>query len=237
VKVEGGARAKHRVDKTTMGYMGEVMQLDPPPSSPGLTAEQFRHQETGLGLSSVPDGTLYVAHQSVSLAQDLAVTLKVSQNLHAELFLRRLSRPEDAGLAPGAHVERQWLVNTAGLDPDDIVLYDGSGMSSHNLVTPRTTAALLAYDAKQPWFPTYKAALPLGGVDGTISSRFAEEPLKGHVSAKTGTLGESRALSGFLDCASGKTVIFSIMVDTHTPMNASDRVVMDKVVAAIAAAN
>jgi len=240
VKVEGVARAKHRLDKTTMGYMGEVNAPAKAGEIPYEKDEAFnRMGHMGKENASESSQGLYVTHKSVALADDLAVTLKVSQNLHAELFLRRLSplANDGMGLAPGAHVERNWLVNTAGLDPDDIVLYDGSGMSSHNLVTPRTTAALLAYDAKQPWFPTYKAALPLGGVDGTISSRFAEEPLKGHVSAKTGTLGESRALSGFLDCASGKTVIFSIMVDTHTPMNASDRVVMDKVVAAIAAAN
>jgi len=231
VKVEGVARAKHRVDKTTQGYMTEV---NVPGKDTDIPAEiTFAH---ALSAPLMP-GMLDITHKSVTLADDLAVTLKVSQNLHAELFLRRLSPAGDMGLAPGAHVERQWLVNTAGLDPDDIVIYDGSGMSSHDMVTPRTTAALLAYDAKQPWFPVYKAALPLGGVDGTISSRFPEDALKGHVYAKTGTLGESRALSGFLDCASGKTVIFSIMVDTHTPMNTSDRVVMDKVVAAIAAGN
>jgi D-alanyl-D-alanine carboxypeptidase/D-alanyl-D-alanine-endopeptidase (penicillin-binding protein 4) len=61
--------------------------------------------------------------------------------------------------------------------------------------------------------------------------------LKGHVFAKTGTLGESRALAGYLDAASGRTLIFSILVDNHTPGSNADRVVMDKIVAAIAAGN
>ena len=67
--------------------------------------------------------------------------------------------------------------------------------------------------------------------------RFAKPPLAGHVFAKTGTLGEARALSGYLDCASGKTVIFSIMVGNHLPQTHQVREVMDKIVAAIAAAN
>ena len=77
----------------------------------------------------------------------------------------------------------------------------------------------------------------MGGEDGSLAERFAKAPLKDHVFAKTGTLGEARALSGFLECASGRTVIFSIMVGNHLPGSNADREVMDKIVAAIAAAN
>jgi len=185
-----------------------------------------------------------VTVKSPALAEDIAVTLKESQNLHAELLLRRLGwswggKPGQAGdtigtSAQGARVERQWLIN-AGLDGNDFVFYDGSGLSSHDLVTPRATAQLLAFAATQPWFAQWKPALPLGGIDGTLEHRFTDPPLKGHVFAKTGTLGESRALAGYLDCASGRQVIFSIMADTHSPLGPADRAVMDKIVAAIAA--
>jgi D-alanyl-D-alanine carboxypeptidase/D-alanyl-D-alanine-endopeptidase (penicillin-binding protein 4) len=56
------------------------------------------------------------------------------------------------------------------------------------------------------------------------------------VFAKTGTLGEARALSGYLECASGRTVVFSIMVTDHAPGTSADKAVMDKIVAAVAAA-
>ena len=113
----------------------------------------------------------------------------------------------------------------------------------HDLVTPRAIAKLLSYaahdpktGAPQPWFADWKASLPIGGVDGTLSDRFTKPPLKGHVFAKTGTHSEGRALSGYLDTASGRTVIFSILVGNHLPGDNSDRDVMDKIVAAIAAA-
>jgi D-alanyl-D-alanine carboxypeptidase/D-alanyl-D-alanine-endopeptidase (penicillin-binding protein 4) len=165
---------------------------------------------------------------------DIRYTLKQSQNLHAEFLLLGLA--ETIGKAgttvQGARVERQWLLN-AGMDGDDFMFYDGSGLSTKDLVTPRATAQLLVYASQQPWFAQWKAALPVGGVDGTLSGRFKEAPLKGHVFAKTGTLGESRGLSGYLECASGRTVVFSIFVDTHSPVGSADRAVMDKVVAAI----
>ena len=88
----------------------------------------------------------------------------------------------------------------------------------------------------QPLSPgcrVWKEAFPIGGEYGTLESRFANPPLKDHLFAKTGTLGEARALSGYLDAASGRTVIFSIMVGNHLPGDSSDRDAMDKIVAAI----
>jgi serine-type D-Ala-D-Ala carboxypeptidase/endopeptidase (penicillin-binding protein 4) len=166
------------------------------------------------------------------------VTNKTSENLHAELLLRQLglARGRDGTIAQGARVLRQFLVS-AGIDKDDFVFLDGSGLSGHDLVTPRATARLLQYASGQTWFADWKSSLPVGGVDGSLEGRFAKAPLKGKVFAKTGTLGEARALSGYVECASGRTVIFSIMVGNHLPQVHADRDVMDKIVAAIAAAN
>ena len=137
---------------------------------------------------------------SAPLAEDVTLTLKVSQNLHAEMLLHRLG---GGGRACASRIRRQrergcvrgFLLH-AGLDPADFVFYDGSGLSGHDLVTPRATAQLLAYATKQPWFAQWKAALPVGGEDGTLSSRFPDAPLKDHLFAKTGTLGESRGAFG-----------------------------------------
>jgi len=192
-------------------------------------------------------------HTSPQVLDDVVLTNKISQNLHAELLLHHLGKTYgeayaggdggvDGSTAEGVRVVRQFLVN-AGIDKDDFVFYDGSGLSGYDLVTPRAVAKLLSYaahdpktGAPQPWFAAWKASLPIGGVDGTLADRFTTAPLKGHVFAKTGTHSEGRALSGYLDCASGQTVIFSILVDHHLPGDNADRDAMDKIVAAIAAA-
>ena len=227
IQVMGKARARHRVSTDTANFVDEAQQ----PLSLGTTGKVE-------GSGCVNFCTTLAAHVSPSLIDNIVVTNKVSQNLHAELLLRLLGKAfgDDGSAAQGARVVRQFLIN-AGIDPDDFVFFDGSGLSGHDLVTPRATVRLLQYAAGQPWFADWKASLPVGGEDGTLAWRFAKAPLKGHVFAKTGTLGEARALSGYLECASGKTVIFSIMVDNHAPRSHQDEVVMDRIVAAIAATN
>lgn len=189
---------------------------------------------------SAPGPThLLAEHTSAPLAEDIVFTLKTSANLHAEVLLHHLGllgACPGASTLEGARVLHSWLVHI-GLDVHDFMLYDGSGLSTKDLVTPRAEAQLLAYAATQPWFPQWKPALPVGGVDGTLASRFTEPPLKGHVYAKTGTLGETRALAGYVQCATGRELIVSIMVDNHEPGNSADRITMDQIVAAIAAAN
>ena len=241
IEVTDGARAFHRPLTDTEGFFRE--------SHEPLTLTDHVDPDTECG-ASCPQK---LSHTSPTLAEDVKLTLKLSQNLHAELMLQRLGakfgEPDDIQMqsfgeppvssksttAQGTRVVRQFLLN-AGLDGDDFIFFDGSGMSSHDLVAPRATVKLLAYATTQPWFAAWKIGLPIGGEDGTLRSRFPVAPLKDHVFAKTGTLGESRALSGYVDCASGKQVIFSIMVDDHSPGTAADRITMDKIVAAIAAA-
>jgi D-alanyl-D-alanine carboxypeptidase/D-alanyl-D-alanine-endopeptidase (penicillin-binding protein 4) len=235
ITVQGTVRAQHHINGDLMPVLKESEQLDQVP------AQSFHPQTIECDAQSVynPDAlprTTLAEHASPSLLDDITLTLQRSQNLHAEIMLRNISAVKDCG-STLAHSLR-WVRafwGHAGLDPDDFVFYDGSGLSTKDLVTPRATAQLLAFAATQPWFAQWKAALPIGGVDGTLEDRFTQAPLKGHVFAKTGTLGESRALSGYLDAASGKQIIFSILVDNHTPGTSADRAVMDKIVAAIAA--
>jgi D-alanyl-D-alanine carboxypeptidase/D-alanyl-D-alanine-endopeptidase (penicillin-binding protein 4) len=193
--------------------------------------------------SSLCETPLFVGveHIAPSLLDDVTATNKDSLNLHAELLLRKLDlrdRPyaHESTFAQGARVVRQFAIN-AGVNPDDFYFVDGSGLSTDDLATPRAFTQLLRYAATQPWGAEYKASLPIGGVDGTLETRFTKPPLKGNVFAKTGTSSEDRALSGYVVCASGKTVVFSILVGDHLPGSHDDRDVMDKIVAAIAAAN
>jgi len=232
IKVEGKAVALHKPDVDMQGFFTE--SHDPVPTLPQAAQNPDTANNPPIGSTS----SLQIEHSSPTLAEDVKLTLKVSQNLHAELLLHRLGRQygTEGSAAQGARVVRQFLLN-AGLDGDDFVFYDGSGLSGHDLVTPRATARLLTYATSQPWFSQWKAALPVGGEDGTLAGRFSKPPLKDHLFAKTGTLSEARALSGYVDCASGNTVIFSVMVDNHAPNTPADREAMDAIVAAIAANN
>lgn len=223
IEVTGTARAWHRLPTDTEDFDAEVHQavvLRP------VTTATIAPPTTGL--------RVLATHASPPLEQDVTVTNKVSQNLHAELYLRLLGRleGEDGSIAQGARVVRQFLT-TAGVDPGDFVFFDGSGMSSADLITPRAATTLLAYAARQPWGALYKSTLPVGGVDGTLAGRFAGE-LKGRVFAKTGTLGEVNTLSGYLIAKSGKTLVFSILCNDHDPNSDATHVALDRIVTAVA---
>jgi D-alanyl-D-alanine carboxypeptidase/D-alanyl-D-alanine-endopeptidase (penicillin-binding protein 4) len=242
IVVTGKARAEHRISNDARGFMQasrEPLVLAAIEKSKAYGPTRFIGC---LNRNCFEPRAAYAnplaKHVSPALVEDVTVTNKVSQNLHAEMLLHDLSAAAlmDGSTAGGARVVRAFL-ERAGIDKDDFVFFDGSGLSGHDLVTPRATARLLQYASTQPWFADWKKSLPVGGEDGSLVERFAKAPLKGKVFAKTGTLGEARALSGYVECASGKTVIFSIMVGNHVPQTNGDREAMDKIVAAIAAAN
>jgi D-alanyl-D-alanine carboxypeptidase/D-alanyl-D-alanine-endopeptidase (penicillin-binding protein 4) len=238
IVVTGKAWARHRIPAEAEGFMA---QMKKPGYESFVVGEDKGPQPIACLVDPPPAGNerVVASHRSPGLLDDVTVTNKVSQNLHAELWLHHLGRK--AACSSGSTVEGARLVRAflehAGVDKDDFVFFDGSGLSGHDLVTPRATARLLQYASTQSWFADWKKSLPVGGEDGSLAERFGKAPLAGHVFAKTGTLGEARALSGYLEGASGKTVIFSIMVGNHMPQTSKDREAMDKIVAAIAAAN
>jgi D-alanyl-D-alanine carboxypeptidase/D-alanyl-D-alanine-endopeptidase (penicillin-binding protein 4) len=183
------------------------------------------------------DRKVLATHISVPVAEDIMVTNKTSQNLHAELLLRLLGKlcAADGSFAEGTRVVRQFMLD-AGVDDGDFFFYDGSGMSMDDRIAPRAITRLLAYGSRQPWGAAWRDTLPIAGVDGTLGGRFKNSPLKGHLFAKTGTLGETNALSGYLTTASGTTLAISILVNGHRPGSNAELQAIDRIAEAIAAA-
>ena len=209
-----------------------------------VDAESFRkEQEEPLSLvssglttvTSAPAGERVLAsHVSPPLLEDMTLTNKVSQNLHAEITLRTLGKllARDGSLAQGTRVVRQFLI-AAGIAPQDFFFFDGSGLSNQDLITPRAATMLLSYASRQPWGAAWRTTLPIAGVDGSLAGRFTDSPVKGKLDAKTGTLGEVRALSGYLITASGQTLAISVLVNDHQPRSKAEAKTMDELVEAI----
>jgi len=225
VTVSGQPAARHRVDNDTQVFAAE---RDQPLAFQPVTGTRLA--------APTRSRRIFATHTSPPLIQELTVTNKVSQNLHAELTLRTLGwlYGSDGSFAQGARVVRQFLVN-AGIDPGDFDFHDGSGLSTADLVTPRAATQLLAYAARQPWGEAFRSTLPIGGIDGSLAGRFTDPQAKGHVFAKTGTLSETNALSGYVRTASGKMLVFSIFVNDHTPQAKDVLPAMDAVVQALIA--
>lgn len=170
------------------------------------------------------------------LAEDIVRINKDSQNLHAELLLRRVGRFDGDGSITDGVTAIAVMMERAGAARTGWDLSDGSGMSTYNRLSPRATVALLRWASTQPWGATWRDTLPIAGVDGTLANRFRGTALEGRLFAKTGTLNASNALSGYLIAASGRTLTFSFFAN-DMPGGASATARMDAVLLEIAAGN
>jgi len=156
--------------------------------------------------------TVLVEHVSIRLGDSVKVVNKISQNLHTEVLLRTAARQK------GRWEDSEDLLKfakefyaKAGIGPDDVVQTDASGLSRHDMVTPRAFVTLLLYAQKQPWFADYYASLPVAGVDGTLNERMKNAGITGKIHAKTGSVAHVRTLSGYAETAGGRRLIFSFL--------------------------
>ena len=226
IKVTGDAESRHKEQTGTGDFAGE--REKPLKLIPGNFTSIAAPAESRRILG---------AHMSVPIVEDITVTNKTSQNLHAELLLRLLGKlyGTDGSFEEGTRVVRQFMVN-AGVDDTDFFLVDGCGLSNDDKMTPRAFTRLLAYASKQPWGEEWRETLPVAGVDGTLDHRFTNSPLKGKMWAKTGTLSEVNSLSGYVNAASGRTLAFSILVNGRYPGSNAEDQAIDRIAEAIAAA-
>jgi len=170
---------------------------------------------------------------SVPLSDEIRLTNKNSENLHAELLLL-LSAHEKSGARnyEDALKFASEFFKSAGIADGDVALSDGSGLSRKDLVTPRAVVQLLRYAATQPWGELYRSTLPVAGEDGTLSDRMKNTPAAARVFAKTGTIGHGNALSGYATTIRGERLLFSILGNNNN-LHAQDA---NKVIDAICVA-
>ncbi|HLW43077.1 MAG TPA: D-alanyl-D-alanine carboxypeptidase/D-alanyl-D-alanine-endopeptidase [Candidatus Acidoferrales bacterium] len=177
--------------------------------------------------------TVLAEHTSIPLSEEVRLTNKNSENLHAELLLL-LAAHEKAGARnyEDALKFASDYFKTSGIAEGDVVLSDGSGLSRKDLVTPRALVQLLRYAATQPWGELYRSTLPVAGEDGTLSDRMKDTPAASRVFAKTGTIGHGNALSGYATTIRGERLLFSILGNNNN-LHAQDA---NKVIDAICVA-
>lgn len=113
--------------------------------------------------------------------------------------------------------------------PDTVYWVDGSGLSRHNLFSPVNIIMVLR--KIDEWLPEDRIRMifPAGGVSGTIKNQYAGPDGFPYVYAKTGTLSNAMALSGYLFTKSGKKLIFSFLHNNQVKPGKEVRDEMQKV--------
>jgi D-alanyl-D-alanine carboxypeptidase/D-alanyl-D-alanine-endopeptidase (penicillin-binding protein 4) len=162
---------------------------------------------------------------SPPLSEDAKLTLKVSQNMHADTYIMLLAAASNrTGFYDGMQQEGN-VIRSLGLDTGGISLGDGEGGVEEDQISPMSAARLLTLLTKRPYSEKYVKALPVLGVDGSLASACsATNPACGHVFAKTGTRGSynllndqgillGKSLAGYVDTKSGKRLVFAVYVN------------------------
>jgi serine-type D-Ala-D-Ala carboxypeptidase/endopeptidase (penicillin-binding protein 4) len=109
------------------------------------------------------------------------------------------------------------FVSSIGIDPQKMAVYDGSGLSRMDLVTPMQITTLLRYMyQRKNLFAALYPSLSVVGVDGTMSTRLRDTRAQGNVRAKTGFLTGVRTISGYLSTADGEMLAFSMLANNYT---------------------
>jgi len=202
-----------------------------------LAAERIVVQGKALArrdtLSRAPDTLAVIV--SPPFADVLKRMEKPSQNQMAELFFRTAalhatgSGSADSAQALGTRTLASWGITTA-----DVAYRDGSGLSRHDYLTPRSVVTVLDVMRRSPHFALFRDALPIAGVDGTIRSRMRGTAAEGNVRAKTGTLDKARSLSGYVTTANGRTLLFSMLANNFTVPNRDVERVQDLIAGMLA---
>lgn len=172
--------------------------------------------------------------ESEPLSEILFPFLKLSNNTIAETLVKEMGQltKNQGTWEAGLETEKNALAQI-GIEIDNTVFRDGSGISHVNTTQPNTLTLLLYRSQNKEWFPLMSKSLPVAGdkdklIGGTLRKRMINSPLQQKVQAKTGTLTNVSSLTGYLQTNNGEKVIFSIILN-HLQDEEEGKVIEEKI--------
>jgi serine-type D-Ala-D-Ala carboxypeptidase/endopeptidase (penicillin-binding protein 4) len=219
----------------------------PDPAAAAAQAFAQALRKRGIAVAGTPqaapapaDAQDIASVQSAPLAQVVQHVLEVSDNEGAEVLGRQvaIARQQPASFAGGAAAVREVLTGL-GVDLAGDRIYDGSGLSRHDLLTPETLLSVIrvASSADKPGLRSAVADLPVAGFTGSLAYRFqsGDKAGLGTVRAKTGTLTGVHGLTGTVTSVDGAVMSFVAIADrVKLPNTLAARSLLDRVAAALA---
>ncbi|SKB91382.1 D-alanyl-D-alanine carboxypeptidase / D-alanyl-D-alanine-endopeptidase (penicillin-binding protein 4) [Soonwooa buanensis] len=155
-------------------------------------------------------------YKSPMLSEIVHYTNQHSDNALSEALLKCLGFyvSGDQVAEAGKQVVRTHLEGKS-FDTNGLNYVDGSGYSRSNLVTPIAQVKFLTGLMKEPYYKDYFESLPIAGQSGTLKKMFLTNS-NGQIFAKTGTLSRVKTLAGYIKTRSGKTLVFSLLINNYT---------------------
>jgi len=205
-------------------------------------AADLRH--AGVTVTGAPSkgtrrGSEIASIEGDTVAQIVEHTLQLSDNEAAEILARHVGLSRGDGSFTGAVSGVEHTIAGLGLDTSGITLYDGSGLSRQDRLTPTLLAGVLqlAASGRHPELSAVLSGLPVAGFSGSLEDRFegAATAGRGLVRAKTGTLTGVSALAGIVTDRRGTPLVVVVMADRIAPDDTLDaRAALDDALSSLA---
>jgi len=158
-----------------------------------------------------------IARVSSAPLRDLVQhTLETSDNDAAETLAHLVGAKAGAGSFAGGAAATRTALTELGVPLEAVTLYDGSGLSRKDWITPAALTSVLSRATTDPDLQSLVYGLPVAGFSGSLLERFTDSGAEaglGLVRAKTGTLTGVSALAGFVADADGTPMIYVVMAD------------------------
>ena len=171
--------------------------------------------EDSLFTDTTRQDTLFIL-RSPPLSEILAAFMKPSQNQIGEVLFKTVALVQsDTGTARVARRLFAERLRAWGAEPDGFLVWDGSGLSRQDLVSPATLIRVLDTMRRHANFQIYYDAFPVAGVDGTLRTRMRGTAAEANARGKTGTLSNVRSLSGYVTTADGRLLLYSVLCNNY----------------------
>lgn len=169
---------------------------------------------------------LLFTHYSPDMKEIVKVINKGSHNFYSEQLLKTIGLEIEGfgSVKNGIDASKEIFIEI-GLNPENIVMADGSGLSHQNMTTPRQLTTLLKYFYSSKYFNSFYNSLPISGVDGTLGSRMKNSRVQKMVRAKTGYIRAVRSLSGYTQTGDKEPIVFSMICNNfNVPVKLAENI-------------
>ena len=161
----------------------------------------FNNSNVNITKNNVKEVQWFYTQSSPDLSKIIYWFLRKSVNIYGEALLKTIAiqKGEKGSTNSGVKiVQDHW--KAIGIDPEELHLYDGSGLSPQNRITTHAQVEILKYAKQRPWFKDYYEAFPLYN----------------DMKMKSGTINRVKGFSGYQQSKDGNEYIFSFLVNNYS---------------------
>lgn len=159
---------------------------------------------------------LILTHESPTISTLALHCNFQSINLYADAFLKTIgfALTKDASFEAGVKAVK-FLWSQKGVDTQGFMIRDGSGLSPSGVLTVNNLVDILFTMRRDSAFNDFYASIPVVGITGTVQNLAKGSKAVGNVRAKSGSIANTRAFSGYFTTANGELMSFAFVINRY----------------------